>query len=279
MSWILVADSSCDLISEDKMESGIPKAIVPLSIRIGEDEFVDDDRIDVEFMLAAMKREKRAATTACPSPQAFVEAFEKAEHVICFTISSGVSGTYNSAMTARSMVLEANPKRNIHVMDTKGTAGVMLLLLQRAEKLISEGNDFESVCTQLEKYKDELQITFVLSTYDNLIKAGRMSAFTGALVKGLGIYMIAKKSAEGTIALVKKVKGESRTLKAMIEQIRQTKDISNKPVIITHCKNETGAKLLKAMLEKELNAKNVRICVCRGLTSFYACEKGLLVSY
>ena len=134
MMWNIVSDSSCDLRMSDFASETVRFETVPLRLQVGEREFLDNDELKVPELLAAMNAEKTASSTACPSPAAFARAFEKGEKTVCFTISANLSGTYNAAVMGRDMVLEEHPEKEICVIDSKATAGAMVLLIRRADR-------------------------------------------------------------------------------------------------------------------------------------------------
>ncbi|MBP1570327.1 MAG: DegV family EDD domain-containing protein, partial [Oscillospiraceae bacterium] len=174
MSWNIVMDSSCDLMVSKQSLKNAELKIAPLTIRVGEKEFVDDDTIDVPVLLDAMSKEKSASSTACPPPHAFYEHFITADNVICICITSNLSGTYNAAVQAAEMVKEEYPEKNIHVINSYNTAGGMVLLARKADQLIGEGVPFDEMCHILDKYVNEVRLVFTLEKFDNLIKMGRM---------------------------------------------------------------------------------------------------------
>lgn len=277
MKWNIVLDSSCDLTkAEQNGKIGIE--IVPLSIIVGEQSFRDDDNINTEKLLSAMKAEKEASSTACPSPADFCNAFLKAENSICVTLTGELSGTYNSAVLGREMAIETNPEINIHIIDSKATAGKMVLIKEKACELIEKGLDFNEVCNSLDKYISETHLVFALGGYDNLVKTGRMSKIAGIMATKLGIRAVAV-AKDGKIEVVKKPRGEKNAIDAMIEIMQDKKDMKGRNVVISHCRNDEGASYMKSMLQEKLNVGNVRIIKCKGLTSFYTMEKGIIVGY
>lgn len=279
MIWNIVSDSSCDLRA-GAVESGqVRFELVPLRIQVGEREFLDNDDLVIPDLLDAMAQEKGASSTACPSPAAFARAFEQGDATVCFTISANLSGTYNAAVLAREMVLEAHPEKQICVIDSKATAGAMVLLIRRARQLIEDGGEFEEVCDQLRLYQAALRTAFTLECYDNLIKNGRMRPLVGNLLKTLGIHIIADATPQGTIHVAGKAKGETKTYRALTALMRESKDCTGAEVVISHCENLAGALKLKQHILEELPVKSVDILSCRGLTSFYAMEKGLILGY
>ena len=139
MTWNLVCDSSSDLTSAQLGPGKLTLTVVPLTLLVGDREFRDDARLDVDELLHHMSAASGPSSTACPSPAAFAEAFESADCSLCFTISGNLSGTYAAAVTARDMVLEQHPEKKIFVLDSKSTAGALVLLIRKARALLEEG--------------------------------------------------------------------------------------------------------------------------------------------
>ena len=281
MVWNIVCDSSCDLRATDVKSESVQFETVPLRLQVGAREFLDNDQLEVPDLLQAMAAEKSASSTACPSPAAFARAFEKRDRTICFTISANLSGTYNAAVMGRELTLEEYPDKQICVIDSKSTAGAMVLLVRRAQALI-EANpnvDFEDLCAQLRMYQASLRTCFTLENFDNLIKNGRMRPLVGTLLHSLGIHVIADATPQGTIHVADKARGEQKTYRAIAALMSSSKDCAGAEVVISHCENLAGALALKEQILASLPVKSVDILSCRGLTSFYAMEKGLIVGY
>lgn len=280
MTWNIVCDSSADLLSE-RNDGGIRFTSVPLRLLVGEREFLDDEQLSVPQLLECMKEEKAASSTACPSPAAFAQAFSSADCTICFTISSNLSGTWSSAMMGRELALEEHPEKKICVIDSKSTAGCMVLLARKAKALIEhvENPDFEMICGELRIYQAALRTAFTLENFDNLIKNGRMRPLVGNLLHSLGIHVIADATPQGTIHVADKARGETKTYQAITKLMASSKDCTRAEVVISHCQNLPGAIKLKEQIMRDLPVKSVDILPCRGLTSFYAMEKGLILGY
>ena len=282
MIWNIVADSSCDVLVSSWDRERIRFESVPLRILVGETEYVDDDALVIPELLNAMAAEKSASSTACPSPEAFAQAFAAGDYTICFTISANLSGTYNAAVLARDLVLEDYPDKKICIIDSKSTAGAMALLIKKAAELMEadpEGENFDGICDQLRMYQASQRTVFTLEAYDNLIKNGRMRPLVGNLLHSLGIHVIADATPQGTIHVCGKAKGELRTFKALVQHMGESKDCTGADVVIHHCENLTGAMRLRDVIVKELPVKNVSFRSCRGLTTYYAMQNGLIVSF
>ena len=281
MVWNIVSDSSCDLLQRDFSSDRVRFEVVPLRIQVGKREFTDNDGLVVPDLLAAMAEEKGPSSTACPSPAAFAKAFEAGDRTVCFTISGNLSGTYNAAVMGREMVLEEHPEKEICVIDSRATAGAMVLLIRRARELMEADTtgDFEGICAQLRLYQAALRTCFTLENFDNLIKNGRMRPLVGTLLHSLGIHVIADATPQGTIHVADKARGEAKTYKAITALMRESKDCAGAEVVISHCENMVGAGKLKEQILADLPVKSVDIISCRGLTTFYAMEKGLIIGY
>ncbi len=280
MTYNIVCDSSCDLTSADLQPGYLRLEVVPLRITVGEREHTDDETLDIPRLLEEMAAERSASGTACPSPAAFARAFEAADCSICFTISSNLSGTHNAAVMARDMVLEEHPEKKICVIDSRSTAGAMVLLVRKARSLLEvESPDFEKVCEELRVYQASLRTLFTLECFDNLIKNGRMRPLVGNLLHTLGIHVVAEGTPQGTIHVVGKARGEQKTLQLLLELMRQSKDCTGAEVVICHCENLPGAVKLKERILRELPVKDVTILSCRGLTTFYAMKNGLILGF
>lgn len=281
MTWKLVSDSSSDLLPGQLNSAAADVETVPLCLRVGEREFWDTEELDTAELLLAMAEEKSASSSACPSPAAFARVFEKADRTICVTISSNLSGSYNAAVLGCDLVLEEHPEKKICVIDSKSTSGAEILILRKARSLI-EANpdiDFEELCDTLRIYQASLRTVFTLQNFDNLIKNGRMRPLVGTLLHSLGIHVIADATPQGTIHVCDKARGEVKTYQRMAQLMGESKDCTGAEVIIAHCNNFEGAVRLKKQIVDTLPVRSVEVIPTRGLCSFYAMDKGLIVGY
>ncbi|MGL4607336.1 MAG: DegV family protein [Eubacteriaceae bacterium] len=277
----IISDSSCDLPSDFLEKDGIDFSIVPLKIIVGDKEFIDDDSLDTMELIKEMKQCKASSFSACPSPEDFASTlrFNKDNYIIAMT--SGLSGTYNSARVARNMVLDENPEINIGLFDSLATSSTMILMIMKLRDLILSGSyDFSTICEKLATYQKTLSLRFLIQDLSNLIKTGRMSRLTGAVASALSIFPICGANEKGQIDVLEKVRGLKKALAALAntveEKLKTQKDF---PVVITHCNNEEQATLLKEILESKFNLKNIYIFPMRGLASFYSNDKGLIMSF
>lgn len=274
MKYKIVVDSSSDLSNDYISDNNIGFQVVPLSIKVGENIYCDDSNLNIDGMLKDMHECKTKSTSACPSCGFFSQSYNEAENVICITMTSKLSGTYNSAYLGSN---DCNSK--IHVVDSKATGGVMQLLVDKTYELMKQNLDFEEIVNKIEEYKESLNLFFVLDKFENLVKNGRMSKVTAFVASALYIKPLCM-AKEGVIDIYEKPRTMKGALNRLVETIgKQCSDFENRKCIIGHCLNEKDAVYLKQEIESKYNFKEVIINKMRGLCSFYALEGGIIVSF
>jgi DegV family protein with EDD domain len=279
-SWRLVADSSCDLKVEDLSDSEVGFSTVPLTIHVGDTVYPDIPSTDTRKMLTHMKEYKHASSSSCPSPADFAQEIAKAANCIVVTITSGLSGTYNSAMQAMRMVMEENPDNNVHVIDSRATSGSLVLILHYVRRLIADGLSFEGIIKKADAYRDNVHLLFALASFDNLVKTGRMPKAAGMLATALNIRAVATANTQGTIEVLEKPRGQKKAIERMVARMLSIKDIKGLPVVISHCNNLEGANILRsAVLEACPEVGEILILDQRCLNSFYAGDQSLLIGF
>ena len=276
--WHIVGDTSCDLFTLEGSEDKFDFATIPFTIRIGGKEYIDDENMPVEEMLTANENHAELAQTACPSPEDWREKFKAPGPVAAFTISSALSGSYNSACTARNMLLEKDPDKQIAIIDSKATGPEHAMLILKAKELILEGKSFEEVEAELNRTADKIHTIFALASYRNLIKAGRVNRLIGFIAGHLGFWGIGIGSEAGEIAIRGKARGDKAMIRFLIEEIQKI-GLAGKEIRISHCQNEKDARMLKEQLEASFPGVSVIIMETRGLDSFYAERRGLIIGF
>ena len=276
--WHLVSDTACDLYTLESGEGQFDFTTIPFSIRIGGREFIDDEHMPIPEMLEANESHAEMAQTACPSPEAWREKFAAPGPVIAFTISSALSGSYNSACTGRAMILEEEPDRQIAVIDTRSTGPEQAMIILRARELILAGSTFEEIEQDLNRTAERIHTCFALSSYHNLIKSGRVSRLKGFIAGHLGFWGIGIGDEKGEIAIRGKARGSKSMVRFLTGEIAGTGP-AGKQILISHCQNEKDALALKAALEEAFPQAVVLVQPARGLDSFYAERGGLIVGY
>ena len=277
MKFQILVDSSADMDISYLKDSNIGFGIVPLTIHAGSVEFVDDENIDTHQMLTTIHSTKEKSGTACPSPEAWLQHFSNAEFTFVVTMTSKLSGTFNSANVARDM---AENKQNIYVFDTLATSGTLELVCDEIVRLIKLDKTFDEIISLVNDFIKTRNLFFLLHRFDNLVANGRMSRFAGFMAKTLVIKPICTASPVGTIDMVSKSIGSLNAYKKTVDlAYTRCTDFENRKCIITHCENEEDATKIKEMLQAKCNFKEIVVKPMRGLTSFYSLEKGLIICF
>lgn len=278
MNWKIAVDSSSDLHEGMECAPNVSLSIVPLVLQVDGMSFVDEPDMDMDVFMESLRASTQATGSSCPSPAAWAKVFEEADCTFALTISSELSGSYNAAMIARDLVMDEHPDKKIAVIDSRAASGQMFLLAQKVNELIAQGLGFEEIIHAVEDYNQTLHIYFTLCSFDNLTKNGRMPKLVGVLAKKLGMRIIGTAD-QGKIAVIHKCRGDRSTLLTLIKDMKESCDLSKRHVVITHCSNLKLALTLQNLLEKEASGVRVTIRPTHGLTSYYAEENGLIVSY
>jgi len=276
--WHIVSDTSCDLHTLEGGDGIFDFATIPFSIRIGSTEYIDDENMPVEEMLTANENHAELAQTSCPSPEDWRSRFAPEGPVLAFTISSALSGSYNSACTARQMMLDENPGKQIAVIDSKATGPEVAMLILKAREMILDGKTFDEIEKALNREAEKIHTVFALASYHNLIKAGRVSRLIGFIAGHLGFWGIGIGSDEGEIAIRGKARGDRSMIRFLVDEMKKVGSKVGE-VRISHCQNEKNALMLKEQIEAAFPGKAVIIMATRGLDSFYAERRGLIIGF
>ena len=277
MSFRIIADSSCDIFELERKIDNLYFNTVPFVITVDGKDFVDDEKLDVNELVEAMASSSKSHTS-CPSPADWIREFGAEGEVFALTISSNLSGSYNSACTAREMVLEKDPGRNIEILDSRGTGPSLSMTIDRLCELIGRGLSFNEVKAEIHNFMEDHKLIFALSSYHNLVNNGRMPRIAGVVLGHLGLWGVGIASEEGTIKMKKIAKGGKKTLQVILNDFRE-RTADKDSIVISHCQNESLALSLKKAIDTEYPGKIVKIIPTRGLCSYYAERGGIIVGF
>lgn len=278
MTWKIVADSGCDFKDLANLADKTSFERVPLTLQIGSEIFIDDEGLDIEQMMATMYGTSAAASSSCPSPDAFLSAYRGADNVIAITITGTLSGSQNSAQLAKNLLLEENPNINIHVIDSLSAGGEVDLIVEELNRLIGQGLTFDQVVEAITAYQEKTKLLFVLAKVDNLVKNGRLSKLVGAVVGLLNIRMVGEASPEGTLELLQKARGQKKAVQASVEEMVKA-GYQGGRVTIAQSNNEKIGQQISEKLLAQFPSADIQIIPTSGLCSFYAEDGGILMGY
>ena len=270
----IVADSSANILALSKTAF----AAAPLKVITNENEFVDDCHLDVDAMVAWFDSYKGRSKTSCPNPTDWLDAFGDADEIFCVTITSGLSGSYNSACIAKQMYESENKGKHVHVIDSLSAGPELVLIIEKLEQFISDGLPFEEIAEKIEAYKQTTGLAFMLESLKNFAANGRVSPAVAKIVDVLGIRIVGKASDQGTLEPTNKCRGETKSLAAILSNLKEY-GLSRGKVRIAHCMNESAASTLRDLILAGFPEVDIQIHNCRGLCSYYAEKGGLLVGF
>ena len=270
----IVADSSANLL---KLEN-IPFACAPLKIITAQQEFVDDETLDVAEMVAFFDAYKGKSQTSCPNPGDWLSAFSDADDLFCVTITSGLSGSYNAALAAKQMYESENPGKRVCVIDSLSAGPELKLIVEKLQELIAQGLAYEDICHQIQDYTQKTGLLFMLESLKNFAANGRVSPAVAKITGLLGIRIVGKASDQGTLEPLDKCRGESKSLEKIIAHLKEL-GLQEGKVRIAHCHNPGAAEKLQKLIAEHFPKAQTEISQCLGLCSYYAEKGGLLVGF
>ena len=270
----IVADSSANLMELKTVAFDA----APMKVITAQREFVDDRNLDLDEMIGFFKSYKGRSQSSCPNPEDWLTTFGDAEDVFCVAITSGLSGSYNTACIAKEMYEAEHPGRRVFVIDSLSAGPELTLIVEKLEEMISEGKSYEEICTCIPEYQKKTGLLFMLESLNNFAANGRVSPAVAKIAGVLGIRIVGKASDVGTLEPTDKCRGEAKSLSAMLRHLKES-GLKTGKVILAHCLNESAANTLKNMIEKDLPGVAVKIGINLGLCSFYAEKGGLLVGF
>jgi DegV family protein with EDD domain len=229
----IVTDSTAYLPEETVRQHDI--RVVPLYVHFGTEAFKEGVELSNEEFYQRLKEAPELPTTSQPSAGEFHSTFaplvDAGHEVIALTISSKISGTWNSAMAAKDML----PEAPISVVDTFSTSVGLHLMVDAAVEAAAAGATRQEIVEQIEQIKEKMQIFFVVDTLEYLAKGGRIGngkAFLGTLLKVKPILVLQ----EGAIEPLEQVRSKRKATGRMIELVEEYvgSSGSNSKVAVTH---------------------------------------------
>ncbi len=281
MAIKLITDGSCDLPQDIFEKYDIE--VVPLTVSFGDRHFKTGAEIDSQTFYRMMREEEDFPRSASPSPQDFLDVFEKtapADEILVLALSNALSSTYDSAMMARQMFLDEHAGRRVEVFNTNSASAGLALLVYETALEIEDGLGMDAIVASVEERIEDTNTAFVLDTLENVIKGGRLDRVRGAIAKTLNIKLLMKAADEGDLEVVEKVRGNKKAMRRFVEQIGEYgKNFEKKVLALAHSNCEEKARAIVEEIQKQYNFKEVIISEIGPLIGTYAGEGGLVIGY
>ena len=280
MSYKIITDSCCDLTDELRA-SGVFRS-VPLTLRVDDREIIDDETFDQADLLLAVAGASGCPGSACPAPGMFLDSYEAcgADRIYVITLSSKVSGSYASAMTAAELYMHENPGAQLRVFDSRSAASGETLIAMKIMELEAQGLEFDDICRRVFRMIADQETIFVLEDLTFLQKNGRLTGLKAIFAKALHVYPILSATPEGTIQQAGMARGYKAAMKAFCAMIvRRCGALSTKRLVIAQCNCLDRAQHVADAVRQALPEVEIHIVRTGGVSTLYAGNKGIIVSF
>ena len=280
MSYKIFGDSCLDLTEELKKDPRFE--MIPLTLQVDDHMITDDETFDQKAFLAMVKASPNCPKTACPSPEAFKKACEcDADDIYIITLSSHLSGTYNSAVLGKKMYEEEHGKgkKNILVIDSESASAGELNEALAIRDMYEEGLTFSEISERILKMRDEQQTYFVIDTLEPLRKNGRLTGLQAFFATALNIKPVMGATDQGVITQLGQARGMQKALRLMAETIAAELEHPEEKVLgLVHCNNPERAEYVKQELLKLVNVKDIIVLESSGVSTLYASQGGIIIA-
>lgn len=276
-SYKIVIDSCGELPPPYKEDARFES--VPLTLTVEGEDIVDDAAFDQKSFLAKVAASPTCPRSSCPSPERYKNAYDcPAEHIYAVTLSSELSGSYNSAMLGRQLLLEERPEKKIHIFNSRSASVGETLIALKIQECEEAGMDFEDVVSQVESYINGQTTYFVLENLETLRKNGRMSKVKALVASALNIKPVLGSTDEGTIQQRDQARGINKALVKMVNlALSEAVGLEEKTVAISHCNCPERARMVREAILERSDAKDVIVVDTAGVSSMYANDGGIIL--
>ncbi|HIX25080.1 MAG TPA: DegV family protein [Candidatus Lachnoclostridium avicola] len=278
MNYKIIGDSCTDLTEKQKKDPHFQ--LIPLTLQVGNVQVVDDETFDQKHFLELVKNCPECPRTACPSPEAFKEAYEcDADNIFVVTLSEHLSGTYGSAELGRQLYEEEHGKdKNIFVVGSHSASAGQLNIALFLQELCEKDVPFDQIVEQVMDYRMKMKTYFVLESLDTLRKNGRLTGLQAFFATALNIKPVMGAN-EGTIIKLDQARGITKALNRMCEiALKEAGDTAGKRLVIAHCNNPARAELVRSIMCGKAQFKEVVVTETAGVSTVYANDGGVVMA-
>lgn len=277
MSYKIVIDSCGELTEEMKRSGNYETA--SLSIDVDDYHIVDDETFNQAEFLKKVAASPNCPKSSCPSPEAYMESYHcEAEHVYAVTLSSELSGSYNSAVLGKNLYMEEYGQKQIYVFNSRSASVGETLIGMKIAECEEKGMDFQEVIDTVEAYIESQNTYFVLESLETLRKNGRLSGLKAIMATALNIKPYMGATPQGTIYQIGQARGLTKAINKMVDTIiKEARNPEKKILAISHCNCPERAEQVKCLIQERISVKDIVIVDTRGISSMYANDGGVIV--
>ena len=261
----IITDSTLDLPAELIREKNIE--VLPLLINFGEESYLDGVEITTKEMIDKINATGVLPTTAQVTPNRFEETFKKyldeGYKIVALTLSSDMSGTYQSACIAKDM-LESD---DVVVIDSRNVTSGLGLLVLKACQFRDKGLGIKEIEEEILKAIPKVKSSLNFESLENLVRGGRLSKTAGTIGSVLGLRLILEVK-DGKMSVKDKVRGSKKALKKLISDFESVDVDFDSPIVLLELLNEDVYEGLKIYFqEKNINYIDAKVGCTVGIHS------------
>lgn len=277
MSYKIIVDS-CGELTDEMKKSGHYKT-ASLSMQVDGTEVVDDETFDQAGFLKLVAESPQCPKSSCPSPEEYMSLYScGADRIYVVTLSSELSGSYNSAELGRKLFVEEQGEKQIYVFNSRSASVGESLIALKIQECEDKGMEFTQVVDCVEAYIKGQNTYFVLENLDTLRKNGRLTGIKSLVASALNIKPVMGSTPRGTICQLGQARGMKRALDKMVDYIiRNAVNTEEKILAIAHCNCPERAEQVRKMLLDRVNVKSSFVVDTAGISTMYANDGGIIV--
>lgn len=264
----ILVDSAADFSAEEAKARNME--LVPINITFNDKNYLDGIDITKDEFYELLTSSETFPMTAQPSPQDFLDVFEavkeKGDQLVYISLSSALSGTFQSATLAKSMV----EYDEIYLVDSLSATRAIRLMAEYACKLREEGKDAAAIAEEIENFRSRVVILAAVDTLEYLQKGGRLSKAAAAVGELANLKPIVTVTKEGTMAVPAKALGRNKALSTLVKLVTEKEIDTTFPIYSVFAVGEENTE----KLEQKLGKEGVRVTKRLQIGSTIGCHVG-----
>ena len=242
----IITDSAADFEPQELENKNI--TCIPLTVSFGSEDYQENVNLDKTRFYELLASSGEFPKTAQASPQILMDLFEAAERAgeeaIYITLSSALSGTYQSAVAVKNMV----DSEKCHVFDGKNGTGGQRMVVERAVELRDAGLNAKQIIAELETFRDKIVLFACINTLENLYKGGRISQTAYAIGSLAQIKPIIQVDVEGRVIVPAKAMGMRKGMDLLCKRLEAQPMDENHPLYVMYTSDRSVAETLAQRL-------------------------------
>jgi len=254
MALRIVTDSTADIRGEEVEKLGIE--VVPLNVLFGQKSYLDGVDLGPEEFYKLLQTEKEFPRTSQPAPGEFMKIFsdakEKGDEVLYLGVSSGLSGTFNSASIASNEI----GYDGIHLFDTLESIQALHLMVEIAVKMKDDGEPLQKILDEMDFLKHHIKTVSSIDTLTYLKKGGRLSGAAAFIGNIIGLKIFVDLDLNGKIRVCGKCLGGKAALKLLSFEVKNNPPMEGYPLSYGYTDKDTNMILFKNKMEETMGEKD-----------------------